>query len=187
MKKIHEESILVILSALLVAAIIVIFLLLPNTETPRSRLLVEIAKILTAGLIIGILSVWVKQLFEKVIMRRENEKATFARKKELFQLLRRATREAYDGVDDEKHQVGNFNILFKSDNNDFEDLLDEWEAFEPDGPVIKVRNSYKKLKEEFNNESKLTGSLREDIKKAALEWYKEFAAYAVGSRKLSID
>ncbi len=185
LKEIPEKSILVMLSVVLAGAVVVIFLSLPDKDTPQSKLLLEIAKILTAGLVVGILSAWAKQLFERVATRREKEKAISAKSQGLFRLLQRASHEAIRSVTDEKlSDVASFDLLFRYGGVDFEDLLEEWEALEPDGPVREVRASYNQLRTHFN-EPRLSPAFRKELEELAVAWSGEFAVRALGGKRSS--
>jgi len=180
MKRQMDTWMLSIVGTILIAGVVAIYLTLPQTTTPRSTFLIEVAKILASGVVVGIIGIWAKQALERAADRKQQFEARLAAQRAFFKSLQAATREALRSLSDPRFSdVGRFDYLFKVEDTDFESLLDQWEVLEPAGPARQVKSSYKVLEEEFNRVH-LVPEFRDRAKKEVLEWTKQFSSRALG-------
>jgi len=161
-----------------IAGVIAIGLKLPNNDTPRATFLVEVAKILTAGVIVGFLGGGLKQLLDNAAEKKQKLEAQLATKKALYKSLQDATHKALRDLRDPKYRVGSFDAILFHENRDFEALIEEWESFEP-GPAGAVKSEYLALEDEFNKSGVLSDEFREKAKGELLAWSKQFSSWAL--------
>jgi hypothetical protein len=176
MKRQRDTWILGIAGLVLVAGVVAIYLALPalpKTENPRATLLIEVGKILAAGVVVGILGVWAKQVLEGAAERRRQLEAQLTAKRDVFKSLRVATREALSRLRDPTLTYVGFDHLFAVD---FRSLLDRWEELEPAAkPGIQgLRSSYEELEAEYNKVG-FAEEFRTDAVRALLKWSTQFS------------
>ncbi len=180
MKRQIDTWMLGIVGIILTAGVVAIYLTLPNTVNPRATFLIEVAKILASGVVVGILGVWAKQALEHAVERKQQLETRLAAQRGLFKSLQAATREALRSLRDPKESdVGRFDYLFKLEDTDFESLLDQWEVLEPAGPARQIRSLYQDLEAEFNK-IRLAPQFRDKAEKEVLKWSKQFSSRALG-------
>lgn len=159
-----------------IAGVVAIGLTLPGTENPRATFLVEVAKILAAGVVVGFLGGGAKRLWDHAAERKRQFEDQLTTQKALFKSLHTATRKALRSLRDPGYSRGDSLDTLLHEDGDFEELLDQWEILEP-AVAIKVKSSYKVLEEDFKNPH-LTPELRSRAKKELLEWSKEISPRA---------
>jgi hypothetical protein len=179
MKQLKEKLILWIVGLILVTVVVAIYQKLPDAETPKATFLIEVAKILLSGVVVGILGVWAKQALEGAVERKKQLEVRLTAKRDLFKSLHVATREAIRSFRDPVLRAGRFDYLFKVDDMDFEGLLDQWEVLEPAGPARQIRSTYQDLEAEFRTVG-LGQQLRDKAEREVMKWSKQLSSRILG-------
>lgn len=174
-----EMWLLIIVGGLMAAGVVGIGLYLPVKESPKATYLIELGKILAAGLIVGILGVWAKQVFERVALNKQELVLRAAARKELFETLEMGARKALRLIRDPNYDAArSFSILFAVKGSDFEALLVRWKELEPDAANL-VLSSYIKLESAFNKQY-LSQEFRDIAKPEIQGWAKQFSSRIMG-------
>lgn len=170
---------LLILGCLMAAGVVGIGLFLPVEEGPKATYLIELGKILATGIIVGILGVWAKQVFERATEYKHELAVRTAARKELFEALQLGAREALQLLRDPKYDAARaFDVLFGGRTVDFEGLLEKWKAIEPD-TASAVLSSFHGLEAAFYKQG-LSQEFRDRAQPEIIGWSKQFASRALG-------
>jgi hypothetical protein len=185
MKKIKAELLIGCIVILIVTCVALIYSSLEgdSSKTPRDELKIEIAKVLTTVLGIGILGLFAKQLLGRIEKEREARRIERTTLRDTFDSLKKSCRKAIEGLKDPKASATSFSTWFKHPESwdEFDDLLDVWRQLDPESAakIGEVRTSYRR----FQDESVAVGEGPEFRKKAVTEiqeWLRYFTARWIG-------
>lgn len=179
-KKPNPLQIVLFIITISVIAMIWLYRLSPGKEI---EIHFELVKMIFQGVIIGVLGLWLKFLFDESVKNREEVKNNIAVKNErearrresliaIFLLLRSLCRVMIKGVESENIKTAEnvVNGTVKAPSGEYleyPDILDQWQIYEPNGLSEKAQYAFIQIQ---YISGELTNDKRKEIKAKLLKW-----------------
>jgi hypothetical protein len=157
----------IVVISVLLASFVAIYYLFQHAKSKQDEIRLELIKILSEGVIIGMLGFWIKYLVDEATKKRDSERLEKGKKAEtekekrrellkIFLDLRSICKKIINSVHETTWTFAD-EIIIQNFNPSYEELIDDWKMYDSDEDIYKAEKAFEylyfKLKE---NNSRIT-------------------------------